>query len=90
MYTTFIKHWMCHLLIHEVVNINSVEVRPVENDDIQQRSNIYNDMYISDQRDISLLCHRRAKWIYILRLTKVDERYEPKNWINSNVLCNLK
>lgn len=52
---------MCHLLIHEVVNINSVEVRPVENDDIQQRSNIYNDMCISDQRDISLLCHKRAK-----------------------------
>lgn len=47
-------------------------------------------MCISDQRDISLLRHKRAKWIYILRLIKVDERYEPKNWISWNVLCNLK
>lgn len=62
----------------------------VENDDIQHTSKEYNNMCISDQRDISLLRHKRAKWIYILRLIKVDERYEPKNWISWNVLCNLK
>lgn len=48
-------------------------------------------MGISDQLDISLLRHKRAKWLYnILRLIKVGKRYEPKNWISRNVLCNLK